>query len=69
MSDTASQPCSCQYLLPGFVAVHVGAGHQSKERSNQYKDTCKKACLNAIRALKNGKNASEAVCIAVAVLE
>ncbi|CAF1084893.1 unnamed protein product [Adineta ricciae] len=53
----------------GFIAVHVGAGLQSQARLNQYFETIKRACLHGTRALKNGKNASEAACIAVAVLE
>ncbi len=47
----------------------IGAGLQSQARLPQYRETIKRACLQGIRALNNGKNASEAACIAVAVLE
>jgi isoaspartyl peptidase/L-asparaginase-like protein (Ntn-hydrolase superfamily) len=47
----------------------LGAGLQSQARLPQYRETIKKACLQGIKLLNNGKNASEAACIAVAVLE
>ncbi|CAF0965427.1 unnamed protein product [Adineta steineri] len=53
----------------GFIAVHIGAGLQSQARLPQYRETIKRACLQGIKVLNSGKNASEAACIAVAVLE
>ncbi|UJR33985.1 hypothetical protein I4U23_021400 [Adineta vaga] len=53
----------------GFVAVHIGAGLQSQARLPQYLETIKRACSQGIKALNNGKDASEAACITVAVLE
>jgi taspase (threonine aspartase 1) len=47
----------------------LGAGLQSEARLPRYRETIKRACLQGIRALNNGKNASEAACMAVAVLE
>lgn len=47
----------------------VGAGLQSQDRLGRYRETIKRACLQGIKALNNGKDASEAACIAVAVLE
>jgi len=49
--------------------VFIGAGLQSQARLPQYRETIKRACLQGTKALNNGKNASEAACIAVAVLE
>jgi taspase (threonine aspartase 1) len=47
----------------------IGAGLQSQARLPRYRETIKRACLQGIRVLNNGKEASEAACIAVAVLE
>ncbi|XP_076443131.1 threonine aspartase 1-like [Babylonia areolata] len=52
-----------------FVAVHAGAGFHSEEKSAEYKDLCKKACLQAMCLLKKKKPAPEAVTAAVSVLE
>ncbi len=49
--------------------VFIGAGLQSQARLPRYRETIKRACLQGTKALNNGKNASEAACIAVAVLE
>ncbi len=49
--------------------ILLGAGLQSQARLSRYRETIKRACLEGIRVLNNGKNASEAACIAVAVLE
>ena len=47
----------------------LGAGLQSQARLTRYRETIKRACLQGIKVLNNGKDASEAACIAVAVLE
>ena len=47
----------------------LGAGLQSQARLPRYRETIKRACLQGIKALNNGKNASEVACMAVAVLE
>ena len=52
-----------------FNNYFLGAGLQSQSRFNQYRETIKRACLTAVKALNNGKDAAEAACIAVAVLE
>jgi len=51
------------------ISSVLGAGIQSQARFPRYRETIKKACLQAIKTLNSGKYASEAVCLAVAVLE
>ncbi len=53
----------------GIQVFFLGAGLQSQARLPRYRETIKRACLQGIKVLNNGKNASEAACIAVAVLE
>lgn len=60
-------PIDC--VLRIILGIYLGAGLQSKSRLDQYCQTIKRACLNATKAMNNGKDAAEAVCIAVAVLE
>ncbi|KAM7431059.1 taspase [Porites harrisoni] len=53
----------------GFVAVHVGAGFHSAVHEAEYKEACKSACVEAIKAIKRGLSAKEAVVIAISTLE
>lgn len=53
-----------------IVRFHrLGAGLQSQERFHRYRETIRRACFQSVKALKNGKDAAEVACIAVAVLE
>lgn len=52
-----------------YILFFIGAGLQSQARLPRYCETIKRACLQGIKVLNSGKSASEAACIAVAVLE
>lgn len=53
--------------MPGFVAVHTGAGNCIDE--TLYKDVCKEACIQGINALRDGGGAMDACEMAIATLE
>ncbi|KAJ2402720.1 hypothetical protein GGI23_000504 [Coemansia sp. RSA 2559] len=52
-----------------FVAVHVGAGYHSKKHGKAYRTAIKAACVAAMHALCNGKEAGDAVEAAIMELE
>ncbi|XP_078000890.1 threonine aspartase 1-like [Glandiceps talaboti] len=54
---------------PAFVAVHVGAGYHSPGKAETYKKACHEACSKAMKLMKEGKSATEAVTEAVVTLE
>ncbi|KAI9504904.1 nucleophile aminohydrolase, partial [Coemansia spiralis] len=51
------------------VAVHVGAGFHSMQKSMEYKNAMKKACIEAMNKLQKGESANAAVECAICVLE
>ncbi|XP_019543484.1 threonine aspartase 1 [Aedes albopictus] len=53
--------------MPGFVAVHTGAGNCIDE--TLYKNVCKEACSQGVNALKNGGSALDACELAIMTLE
>ncbi|KAI9020688.1 nucleophile aminohydrolase [Phycomyces nitens] len=55
--------------LPIFIAVHVGAGYLSRRNEARYRSACARSCEEAIRVLKKGGCAIDAVAAAIAVLE
>jgi hypothetical protein len=52
-----------------FVALHIGAGFHSKNKTGVYRDLCENISQNVMKLLKNGMTATEAVASAVALLE
>ena len=52
-----------------FIAVHLGAGRYNEKNFEKYKKLMKKACRNACLLLKEKKNSTEAVTIAITILE
>ncbi|KAI9253827.1 threonine aspartase 1-like protein [Phascolomyces articulosus] len=52
-----------------FVAVHVGAGHLSRSKESKYRSICARACEEAMKLLKQGESALEAVSKAIVILE
>ncbi|KAI7855968.1 threonine aspartase 1-like protein [Circinella umbellata] len=52
-----------------FVAVHVGAGHLSRSKESKYRLACARACEEAMRELKQGESALEAISKAIVILE
>ncbi|GLV31912.1 Taspase 1 [Carabus blaptoides fortunei] len=55
--------------MPGFIAVHCGAGYHKAELYPNYKKLCKKACLAATNTLNGGGTAFLACQVAVMILE
>ncbi|KAI8975673.1 threonine aspartase 1-like protein [Mycotypha africana] len=55
---------------PVFIAVHVGAGHLSRSKESTYRSACAKACIRAMRILKDKEGTSSlAVAEAIRQLE
>jgi len=52
-----------------FVALHIGAGFHSKNKTGVYRELCENICQNVMKLLKKGMSAREAVALAVAFLE
>ncbi|KAG2218499.1 hypothetical protein INT45_004101 [Circinella minor] len=52
-----------------FVAVHVGAGLLSRSKESKYRLACARACEEAMRELKKGESALEAISKAIVILE
>lgn len=55
--------------VPGFVAVHVGAGFHSEVKDAGYKETMRRAVQAGMQALAAGASALAAVVAAISVLE
>lgn len=53
----------------GFIAVHVGAGYHSVSHENEYKQACRAACAEAMKAIKQGSSAKDVVITAITALE
>ncbi|KAK3596494.1 hypothetical protein CHS0354_007400 [Potamilus streckersoni] len=54
----------------GFlIAVHAGAGYHSLGKEVEYKVVCAKACSQAVKILKSGGSALDAVTVAIQSLE
>lgn len=64
MQDPNSSPFGL-----GFVAVHVGAGYHSASHENDYKQACRAACAEAMKAIKQGFSAKDIITIAITTLE
>ncbi|KAL0079963.1 threonine aspartase 1-like protein [Phycomyces blakesleeanus] len=54
---------------PIFIAVHVGAGHLSRRNEARYRSACGRSCEEAIKVLKKGGSAIDAIAVAISVLE
>jgi hypothetical protein len=52
-----------------FVALHIGAGFHSKNKTGVYRELCENICQNVMKLLKKGMIAREAVASAVVFLE
>ena len=52
-----------------FVAVHIGAGYHSQNKTPAYRDLCENICKEIMKLLKKQIPAREAVTEAVALLE
>lgn len=52
-----------------FVAVHIGAGYHSQNKTPAYRELCENICREIMRLLKKQIPAREAVAEAVALLE
>ncbi|EMR11155.1 hypothetical protein PNEG_00751 [Pneumocystis murina B123] len=55
--------------MMGFVVAHIGAGCHNKTHENHYKKLCKRACEEAMKLIRQGGKAIEAVEKAVQLLE
>lgn len=53
----------------GFIAVHVGAGYHSLLHEKDYKQACRAACAEAMKAIKQGFSAKDVVTNAITALE